>query len=935
MKSRIYKLFAGLLFLISIPTLAQNLSQDTLLYLRLYEEGMDYYVKGDQLKAKEYVMKLSELAYRNDWENSWVEHVMEISSFELYEGDFEEALELLDSLLRLAEDGRIRQDINKFRIYDRYSGFLANDGDIETSQLMLSKAQELIAKLPAQEQNTSLQKLENARALNYFKYGDLRRAKTAFLRSIDFLHKAYQDGTYPEKDDYEFVKVILYKNVANNEIKAGEFPSAKMYLDSAAQTFEKLTDPYFQNSPMLAAINSSFGDYYKGSGNFELAEQAMKIRIGELEKYEKRVNLQMRIEARQSLANLYFKNGFNDLARLNYELSLDYLKDLKTSESSKYRYLWQIINFYQNIGEDSLSNQLLSRVDFETDPIRLYYSGAETSIVSMYALKANSLAKAYKDAESREKQLFIEFNRKAISISNHIGRLNQAGLSNSLKDPTKLALDSYLANLYMLYAHAPETKTLTEALNVIDFANNRNYNDQLISGYLARNNPDLNQMKAKKTLQRKLDDLERNYASAKSELTLDSIVTVSQQLESVNAQLIVAIPELRSMSEFRINEDLLKGVSLDTDQQEFHFYYSDSILYSLSRTLNDWNWEVVQVQDLDSLIGASDDAFRQISGSKWQLAAKQLYQTLFKGQIASQTKRLVIYPHGNIGLVPFAALIGDNGNYLVEDYSISIKNRFKRDDPNTFWPKNPKEILAFAPYFEEDEQQAQRNLYGYLGGTREEVAGISRFFKTKLFEGLAATKENFLIESKNNKFIHLATHAFAEPNVLFSKIVFSGDANEGEHSLFGYEIADLDWDVDMLILSACQTGYGRFELGEGISSLAKLFADAGTRSLLFTLWNVDDYASAELMTLYYRFLEEGLEKDLALQAAQKTFLANNQELKNMPFYWAGFVVSGDVAPVYRSSLPFIAILIAIVIIGLLVVIFIGKMNRNTRNTIGD
>jgi len=82
-------------------------------------------------------------------------------------------------------------------------------------------------------------------------------------------------------------------------------------------------------------------------------------------------------------------------------------------------------------------------------------------------------------------------------------------------------------------------------------------------------------------------------------------------------------------------------------------------------------------------------------------------------------------------------------------------------------------------------------------------------------------------------------------------------------------------------------------------------------------------------------LEEGLEKDLALQAAQKTFLANNQELKNMPFYWAGFVVSGDVAPVYRSSLPFIAILIAIVIIGLLVVIFIGKMNRNTRNTIGD
>src|SRR5690606_24732131 len=147
--------------------------------------------------------------------------------------------------------------------------------------------------------------------------------------------------------------------------------------------------------------------YYKGMGDFELAERFMMERIAELEKYENRVNLQMRIEARQNIADLYFKKGEVKAARLNYEVSLRYLEDLKTSQVSKYRYLWKIIDFYQQIGEDQLSNSLLSLVDFKTDPLRLYYSGAEFSIVSMYALKASALATGYQNTDKRENLLFL------------------------------------------------------------------------------------------------------------------------------------------------------------------------------------------------------------------------------------------------------------------------------------------------------------------------------------------------------------------------------------------------------------------------------------------------------------------------------------------------------------------------------------------------
>lgn len=925
-------LFGVLLFLQISSGLTQVLSQDTILYQQLYDEGMEYYIQGDQNKAKSYVIKLSELAYKNQWEDAWVSHVMEISSFELYEGDFNEALKLLDSLVRMADEGKIKQDLNKFRIYDRYSGFLANDGNVESSQLMLSKAAELIPNLPMKKQNTSKQQLENARALNYSKYGDLRRAKASFLRSIDLLHMAFVDGEYPVKDDYEFSKVILYKNVANNDIKAGEFLSAKLYLDSAIQTFEKLTDPYYKDSPMRAALNNTYGDYYKGMGDFELAERFMKDRIAELEKHENRVNLQMKIEATQNIADLYFKKGDVEAARLNYELSLKYLEDLKTSEVSKYRYLWKVIDFYQQIGEDHLSNPLLSLVDFEADPLRLYYSGAESSIVSMYALKANALATGYQNTDKRENLLFLEFNRKAISLSNQISQINNAGLSNELKVPTGLALDSYVQNLYMAYSNSPHAKDiLVEALNVIDFAKNQNFNNQVKSVYLTKDAENSKLMETERISQRKLAELEKEYAKTSNSQVLDSIVKISRQLETVNAQLVQRSPELRSIIEFKINESILDGVKLMNDQQEVHYFYSDRFLHILSRdgSTKGWKWKSLNTGKLDSLIAQSGVSFQEISKMNWQMSSQQLYNILLGDILSPETKRLIIYPYGNIGLVPFAALVGKSGRYLVEDYAITVNSKFGHGEKAGIFSRNAKEILAFAPYFEGEEQQIQRSLYGYLGGTKEEVAGISRFFKTRLFEGLSATKDNFLKESRTSRFIHLATHAFAEQNVLFSKIVFSGGADESDHSLYGYEIADLDLDVDMLILSACQTGYGNFELGQGISSLAKLFADAGTKSLMYTLWNVDDYASAELMTLYYGFLEEGLTKDLALQAAQKAYLINKKDLKDMPYYWAGFVVSGDMSPVYGKS----RIYLMVFLIGLVVLLLFLFDSRRKKQVV--
>jgi CHAT domain-containing protein len=883
---------------------AQELSPDTLLYMRHYEKGMASMAQGDYPTTKAYVKKLRALAYKNGWEDLWVDHVLDLSGFELYEGNFNGSKQLFDSLIGMIHNGEIKKDMNKFLVYNRFSGFLIQDGDIEASQQLMVEAAQLVPRLPKEKQNSARQKIENVRALNYSTFGNLRRAKSSFLYAVDLLHKAYQDGTYPNREEYGFAKVILYKNVANNDIKAGEFEMAKVYLDSALAAFAALTDPYYTDSPMKAALNETLGEYYMGLENPQLAEQFMKDRIAELEKYDTRVNLQMRIEARQKLASLYVKSGDIEAARMHYDSSLEYLKSFQTSDASRYRYLWPIIHFHQLMGDHRTADGLLAQVDFETDPIRLYYAGAQGSIVSLYALKSRSLAQQMENGSDLEAKMALDYNRRSIELSNQIGLLNKAGLNNSLKRPTQLALDIYMENLRSLHLSSPDDLgPILEALNVIDFAKNQEFNNQRIARYLSSSGKINPLYEREKTIKRKLAQKEKDFGSKKAPSDLDSLVLLSAELESVRNEMLKERTKQSTLPLFNFDQLIVQGNGLQTDQQELHYFYVDDRLHVLSRSgsVSGWKWRTATVPGLASTLAKVNGQVKQVSDTSWKALLQELHGILIADVLEEKTGRLILYPYGNIGLVPFAALIDKKQDYLIKDYAIVVKNTLETSPQksNGFYSSN--EVLAFAPYFDGAQQQAQRQLYGYLEGTKNEVAGISRYFDTRLFDGLAATKENFMKESKNNRLIHIATHAFAEPNVMFSKIIFSGGPQDEEHSLYGYEIEDMVLEADMLILSACQTGYGTFELGSGLASLARLFENAGTKSLLYTLWNVDDFASADLMTLYYQYLEDGLEKDLALQAAQIQYLKNNKDLKDMPYYWSGFVISGEESPIHDNT----------------------------------
>ena len=105
----------------------------------------------------------------------------------------------------------------------------------------------------------------------------------------------------------------------------------------------------------------------------------------------------------------------------------------------------------------------------------------------------------------------------------------------------------------------------------------------------------------------------------------------------------------------------------------------------------------------------------------------------------------------------------------------------------------------------------------------------------------------------------------------------------------------------MCIRDSCNTLLGKQETGEGVMSLARGFFHAGAQSVVSSLWSVDDLATSELMTTFYKNLSNGQSKASALRKAKLDYLQNHNFPEASPYYWASFVLLGDTTPLTSSS----------------------------------
>jgi CHAT domain-containing protein len=308
-------------------------------------------------------------------------------------------------------------------------------------------------------------------------------------------------------------------------------------------------------------------------------------------------------------------------------------------------------------------------------------------------------------------------------------------------------------------------------------------------------------------------------------------------------------------------------------------------------------------------------------------------------------KRIIIVPDEAINLIPFEVLItGDvpasniadfsKLPYLVRDYPVSYAysasllinqgtRKNKKERLVSFVPEY--EDLYYTGHHENDTAFSDMPTLYPLVGIKEEANFISRLYKSRIYKNKRASEENFKKYAGNYNIIHLAMHTIInDKDPMYSKMVFTPHEKSTEDGLLHtFELFGTKLDANLVVLSGCNTGYGKIQKGEGLLSLARGFVFAGCSGLLLTQWSVADRASLELMKKFYTCLSHGNTKDKAMQLAKLDYLESADPLKTHPYYWAGYIVFGNTCPlppkkgiswwIFAAALILLALLVYIVI----------------------
>ena len=214
--------------------------------------------------------------------------------------------------------------------------------------------------------------------------------------------------------------------------------------------------------------------------------------------------------------------------------------------------------------------------------------------------------------------------------------------------------------------------------------------------------------------------------------------------------------------------------------------------------------------------------------------------------------------------------------------------------------KQKLDLVAFAPF-----SGGKGTMYSTVRGSglnlpesKVEVSAIFNLCKTKGLDArislsTSATKARFIEQAKQANIVHIASHSEANlQNAGLAKVRFVGcnDGKDLSGCLLASEVYNLELNADLLVLSSCESGVGKLVKGEGVFSLARSFLYAGARNIVFSLWEVDDVYTRELMVAFYQqFLgKNNVSYVSALRFAQQKLMHKGVH----PKHWAGIVLIG-------------------------------------------
>ena len=413
-------------------------------------------------------------------------------------------------------------------------------------------------------------------------------------------------------------------------------------------------------------------------------------------------------------------------------------------------------------------------------------------------------------------------------------------------------------------------------------------------------------------LKSKINHTEKKINRSKNDALQDQLF----QLKNEYRELITTIEtDYKSYYNLKYNSQVLSVLQLQNQLKPkdilLSYFYGNNAIYSIAITKN--TKTILQYKTDRALENEIIAIYQMLKNPKSDLKklntkTYNLYEKLIAPSLVNaKQKNLIIVADGLLNYIPFSSLNTslNKTRYLVEDYAISYANSATLLKQLKEKEGINNEVLAFAPSF----NNTSSNLLPLPNNTAE-ATDILKYFKGKTLTSNQATLDNFNTESEKFGILHFATHAILDDETPeYSYLAFQPESNSDnelenkkESLLYVSDLYNLNLNTNLVTLSACESGIGNLKRGEGFMSLARGFYFSGASSISSTLWKINDASALNIMDAFYKNLSTEDAKDNALQKAQLSFLnANKQNALVHPYYWSGFVISGNTTALVSSS----------------------------------
>ncbi|HOY07594.1 MAG TPA: CHAT domain-containing protein [Saprospiraceae bacterium] len=413
-----------------------------------------------------------------------------------------------------------------------------------------------------------------------------------------------------------------------------------------------------------------------------------------------------------------------------------------------------------------------------------------------------------------------------------------------------------------------------------------------------------------------------DYYRMKYSIRTAGIETVRRELLGAGNQALVEYFMTDSvLFVFIVTQDVFKGLRLPYD-------------FPLDNWVSDFR------NSIQAYPGASGKAAATLSATYAERAYRIFQTVVAPVQAAVQLpENLIIIPDGALSYVPFEALLSEvpadpqqfkRHHYLLRDYRIQYGYSATQLADLQEQPTETasKTVLAVAPDF-------KNNPYGLkpLQYNRKEAKEVCGMLDGELLDREDATMAAFVAKAPDYRILLLSTHGQASSAAGDLSYLAFAQAQDSSGSAFLYvrDLYLLHFPAELVVLSACETSVGEYRLGEGVISLAKGFFHAGARSIVATLWSVDDAKNAKLIRMFFDCLRTGVRKDEALRDAKLRFLDKVSQDEAHPVYWAAAIANGDMAPMDLpgSGWPWWWMAGGALVLGMLVVFWVWKRKMIT------